>query len=104
MKKFLSIMLAAAMALTLTACNNSSTSSSAPESTSGSEAETPAQSGTAQAASTAEAQEPDSGEKPVLSNPVKLNADGDIDMDTALAYQTDFDALKASFEAKEVDI
>lgn len=103
MKKFLSIMLAAAMALTLTACSNSSISSSAPESTSGSDAESPAQGGTAQAASTTEAQEPDSGEKPVLSNPVKLNADGDIDMDTALAYQTDFDALKASFEAKEVD-
>ena len=59
MKKFLSIMLAAAMALTLTACNNSSTGSSAPESTSGSDAESPAQGGTAQASSTAEAQEPD---------------------------------------------
>ena len=32
-----------------------------------------------------------------------LTEDGDIDMEKALAYQTDFEALKASLDAKTVD-
>ena len=95
MKKFLSIMLAAAMALSLTACNNSSTSS---ESSGSSAAEIPA------AASTAESQAPaESGDGQLLSNPIALNSEGDIDMDTALAYETDYEAMKAYFESREVD-
>ncbi len=90
MKKFLSIMLAAAMALTLTACSKSSSSSQESSDSS------------VQSGSTAEAQAP-AGEAATLSNPVKLTEDGDIDMEAALAYQTDFDALKASLDAKEVD-
>ena len=90
MKKFLSIMLAAAMALSLTACNNSSTSSS-----SGSAA--------SDAASTAEAPADASGDGELLSNPIALNSEGDIDMDAALAYETDYEAMKAYFESKEVD-
>ena len=99
MKKFLSIMLAAAMALSLTACNNSSASS---ESSGSSSAESPADSGAA--ASTAESQAPaESGDGQLLSNPIALNSEGDIDMDTALAYETDYEAMKAYFESREVD-
>ncbi len=99
MKKILSIMLAAAMALSLTACNNSSASSSG-----GSAAESPADSSAApDAASTAEAPADASGDGELLSNPIALNSEGDIDMDAALAYETDYEAMKAYFESKEVD-
>lgn len=102
MKKFLSIMLAAAMALSLTACNNSSASSESSESSGSSAAEIPADSGAA--ASTAESQTPaESGDGQLLSNPIALNSEGDIDMDTALAYETDYEAMKAYFESREVD-
>lgn len=99
MKKFLSIMLAAAMALSLTACNNSSASS---ESSGSSAAESPADSGAA--ASTAESKATaESGDGQLLSNPIALNSEGDIDMDAALAYETDYEAMKAYFESREVD-
>ena len=87
------------MALSLTACNNSSASS---ESSGSSAAESPADSGAA--ASTAESQAPaESGDGQLLSNPIALNSEGDIDMDTALAYETDYEAMKAYFESWEVD-
>ena len=87
------------MALSLTACNNSSTSS---ESSGSSAAESPADSGAA--ASTAESQTTaESGDGQLLSNPIALNSEGDIDMDTALAYETDYEAMKAYFESREVD-
>lgn len=87
------------MALSLTACNNSSASS---ESSGSSAAESPADSGAA--ASTAESQAPaESGDEQLLSNPIALNSEGDIDMDTALAYETDYEAMKAYFESREVD-
>ena len=40
-------------------------------------------------------------EKP-LSNPVAMTADGDVDMDVALSYQTDFDALLKQLDEKVV--
>ena len=87
------------MALSRTACNNSSASS---ESSGSSAAESPADSGAA--ASTAESQAPaESGDGQLLSNPIALNSEGDIDMDTALAYETDYEAMKAYFESREVD-
>lgn len=87
------------MALSLTACNNSSTSS---ESSGSSAAESPADSGAA--ASTAESQATaESGDGQLLSNPIALNSEGDIDMDAALAYETDYEAMKAYFESREVD-
>lgn len=95
MKKFLSIMLAAAMALSLTACNNSSASS---ESSGSSAADSGAAASTSESQATAE-----SGDGQLLSNPIALNSEGDIDMDTALAYETDYEAMKAYFESKEVD-
>lgn len=87
------------MALSLTACNNSSASS---ESSGSSAAEIPADSGAA--ASTAESQATaESGDGQLISNPIALNSEGDIDMDTALAYETDYEAMKAYFESREVD-
>lgn len=87
------------MALSLTACNNSSASS---ESSGSSAAEIPADSGAA--ASTAESKATaESGDGQLLSNPIALNSEGDIDMDAALAYETDYEAMKAYFESREVD-
>lgn len=87
------------MALSLTACNNSSASS---ESSGSSAAESPADSGAA--ASTSESQATaESGDGQLLSNPIALNSEGDIDMDTALAYETDYEAMKAYFESRDVD-
>ena len=37
------------------------------------------------------------------TNPVKMTEEGDVDMQTALAYQTDIDALVTSLNAKTVD-
>ena len=88
-------MLAAAMALSLTACNNSSASS---ESSGSSAADSGAAASTAESQATAE-----SGDGQLLSNPIALNSEGDIDMDTALAYETDYEAMKAYFESREVD-
>ncbi len=92
MKKFISILLASAMALSLTACQKSDVSSGESQQESSS------------SPVTAESQAPaeEDGTK-LLSNPIALTEDGDIDMDVALAYETDFDALKASFDAKTVD-
>lgn len=83
------------MALSLTACNNSSASS---ESSGSSAADSGAAASTAESQATAE-----SGDGQLLSNPIALNSEGDIDMDTALAYETDYEAMKAYFESKEVD-
>lgn len=38
----------------------------------------------------------------LLSNPIALDENGEIDMEVALAYETDFDALLASLDAKTV--
>ncbi|MBE6888954.1 MAG: beta-mannanase [Ruminococcaceae bacterium] len=88
MKKLLSALLAAAMVISLAGCSGSTSSTA--DST---DASTSASEGT------------DSGavEEVKLSEPVKVNEDGSIDMDVALAYETDIDALIASFNEKEVD-
>lgn len=83
MKKIISVLAAAAIAMSLTACQNVEDPSRTEASTESAGNETP--------------------ENVLLSEPIALTADGDIDMEVALAYETDFDALKASFEAKTVD-
>lgn len=93
MKRFLSAFLAVSMILSLTACGGNTESTSSPtESVSQTD-------GTDTSAGT---ETPPAEEAP-LSNPVALTEDGDIDMEKALAYQTDFEALKASLDAKTVD-
>ena len=44
-----------------------------------------------------------SGKDEVLSNPVALDENGDVDMSVALAYETDVDALLARLAEKPVD-
>ena len=39
----------------------------------------------------------------ILSNPVAMTEDGDVDMTVALQYETDYDALIASLNEREVD-
>ncbi len=89
MKRFMTALLAAAMILSVTGCGDASVEgSSAPTA----EATT--------SAADAEQVQPEASEP--LSNPVAM-VDGDVDMEKAMAYQTDIDALVASFEAKTID-
>ena len=78
MKKILSLLLTAAMIISIAGCEQNSPQGD----TTTSQGET---------------------QEAALSNPVKLTEDGDIDMEAALAYQTDIDALVASLEAKEIN-
>ncbi len=87
MKKFLSSILATAMILSITACGGSGNSSSTSASDS--------------ATQPTESVQP-APEAP-KSNPVALDENGDIDMEVALAYETDYEAVKAALEAKTVD-
>lgn len=79
MKKLIASILSAAMLLTLAGCGGKSNSSGDDAQTSG---DTEGQ----------------------LSNPVKKTEDGAIDMEAALAYETDFDALEAELAEREVDV
>ena len=49
--------------------------------------------------------QPDDGntEQKLRSNPIAVDADGNIDMDVALKYETDVDALIKKLEAKTPD-
>lgn len=88
MKKIISAILALSMILSLTACKKGGDSSDG-----------------SQAGETSSAV--DNAQENVISaiyNPVKRTADGDIDMEAALSYETDYDALKASLAAKTVDV
>lgn len=92
MKKLLSTILAVSMTLSITACGKSGNSSSVSDSS------LPAESGESNAVVPSE---PSDGS--ALSNPVKFTADGDIDMEAALSYTTDFDAFKAEMASRTVD-
>ncbi len=91
MKKFISALLAVSMLLAMTACSGDTTSTSDSGAADTSASDVPSDGGDA-AENTG-----------LLSNPIALDETGDIDMDVALAYQTDIDALVASFNAKEID-
>ncbi len=85
MKKIMSFLLASAMVISMAGCNTSTDSGSS-------------------VGSTAEATGSDVSidvAEP-LSNPVAM-VDGDIDMEKAMAYQTDIDALVAALDAKTID-
>lgn len=84
MKKIVAAILSAAMLITMAGCGGKSNSSGEESS-----------------------QTSDTGEPTVggyLTNPVKKNEDGSIDMEAALAYETDFDALKKELSEREVDL
>ena len=81
MRKIISAILAASMILSLCACSGDSTSGVSGDNTSSA---------------------PSEQQKP-LSNPVALDANGDIDMKVALSYETDFDALLKDLESREPD-
>lgn len=95
MKKFLSLILAAALTLSLTGCKKDDAYS---------DGVSDAVSDLASDNSGSSDPAGNSGNATVLSNPVKKTADGDIDMEAALSYETDFDALKAELAAREVDL
>ena len=82
MKKIVAAILSAAMLITMAGCGDKSTSSGDVSQTS------------------------DTGESTgsYLSNPVKKNEDGSINMEAALAYETDFDALKKELSEREVNL
>lgn len=47
--------------------------------------------------------EPETTRPITLSNPVKLDENGDIDMEVALSYETDFDKFLADLDGKTID-
>ena len=96
MKKFLAALLACSMLLAVTACSGDNTSTS----DSGA-ASDPAVS--TDAADTSSPDVTDDGSTELLSNPIAVDENGNVDKEVALSYQTDIDALIASFNAKEID-
>ena len=94
MKKFLSALLACSMLMAATACSGDTTS---PADSAAEPSDTAVTDGADLPA------EGDGSGDALLSNPIALDENGDIDMEVALAYQTDIDALVAALEAKEID-
>ncbi len=108
MKKLVSILSAAALLLSMAACSGDNTSDSGASSQTTSSANS--ESAQNESGAPSDSSLPDSGSGdnsgnslPVLSNEIPLTEDGDIDMDVALSYETDIEALKAEFDAKTVD-
>lgn len=95
MKKLFSSLLAAVMVLSIAGCSGAGSDSSSVSDSSSTNTLPPETSSTVDDGGSTSAN--------TLSNPVKMTEDGDIDMTAAMAYQTDFDALIDSFNAKEVD-
>ena len=92
MKRFISALLAACMVLSMTACGQDGASSDVQS----------GQDSTTSAVENAPA-EPAPEESKPLSNPVAMDENGDVDMEKALAYETDIDAFVAAMEAKTID-
>lgn len=85
MKRIIAALLSAAMLVTIAGCGDKSTSSDGEAQSSGTSEPTPQTGG-------------------YLTNPVKKNEDGSINMEAALAYETDFEALKKELSEREVDL
>ena len=86
MKKILAAILAVSMILSMAACSGDNTS------------------GNADSGSASESTSDNSNtEQKLRSNPIAVDADGNIDMDVALKYETDVDALIKKLEAKTPD-
>lgn len=95
-RKVAAVFLAMAMSISFTACSNDNANSGASNANSGASADSVSDDTDFDSDAQDAAQQ--------LSNPVKFNDDGDIDMDAALSYETDFDSLKASLSQKTVDL
>ena len=87
MKRTLAANLAVSMILSVTACNDSTASGNGDNS----------------GISTSSATEVGISVLKLRSNPIAVDADGNIDMDVALKYETDVDALIKKLEAKTPD-
>ena len=87
MKRTLAAILAVSMILSVTACNDSTASGNGDNSGN----------------TTSSATDDGNTEQKLRSNPIAVDADGNIDMDVALKYETDVDALIKKLEAKTPD-
>ncbi len=99
MKKFASIILSLAMILSITACDKSGNSSDVSSDGSSGMSDVGGENSGGNGENSGGEDNPN-----MLSNPVKKTEDGDIDMEAALAYETDFEALKKSLSEREVDL
>lgn len=99
MKKFASIILSLAMILSITACDKSGTGSSTPSDSSVGTSDAGGENSNGESGNSGGEENPNT-----LSNPVKKTPDGDIDMEAALAYETDFEALEKELSEREVDL
>ncbi len=91
MKKFASIILSLAMILSIAACDKSGNSSDVSSDGSSGMSDVGGENSGGNGENSGGEDNPN-----MLSNPVKKTEDGDIDMEAALAYETDFEALKKS--------
>ncbi len=94
MKKLLSAILAASMLLSVAGCSDNSADSGNLGSADNGAAVTAEAGGAADGGAATEA---------ALSKPVAVTAEGDVDMEVALAYETDYDALMADLNSRMVD-
>lgn len=86
MKRTLAAILAVSMILSVTACNDSTASGNGDNS-----------------GNTASSATDNANTEQLRSNPIAVDADGNIDMDVALKYETDVDALIKKLDAKTPD-
>lgn len=86
MKRTLAAILAVSMILSVTACNDSTASGNGDNS-----------------GNTASSATDNANTEQLRSNPIAVDADGNIDIDVALKYETDVDALIKKLEAKTPD-
>ncbi len=100
-RKTTASLLAAVMLVSaLSACSGNGNSND--QTNSQSAAPTTDQSTSADNGNSANVQDTAGQNSTALSNPVAMTEDGDVDMEVALKYETDFDALKAKLDAKKV--
>ena len=111
MKKLLSVIIALAAALSMTACSGDTASGGNTPDSGVNSADQQGGTPSGSDAGSGEAQLPDGGpaetepaeETKLLSNEIPLTADGDIDMTAALAYETDVEALIKELGSRETD-
>lgn len=101
MKKFAAIILSLAMILSLTACDNKDDAYQSGVSGAISDLASDSSNGGESSGNSEDNGESNSN---ALSNPVKKTPEGDIDMEAAMAYETDFEALEKELTEREIDL